>query len=316
MALTYKWTRNGTVIAGATGPSYTTPAATLSDSGATFAVTVSNGVSSTTSATAALTVYADPEGLYLGTLHYVTAGTTLPVFAIVLKDGTAAAFVTDHVLTTDPSFPAPVGYSLHGLSVKPTLSNFSSTYTAFLQSGYRFSNGQSTSSGTLSGTVVPGSSITGTFSSDLDSGSFTLTALTADYSRPASPATLAGTYGYDSAYYVPSSPTTGTENVFHSVTMTDSTGSTGSATTSTGCTSNGSTNQVPDPQHNANTVTAVFSCPPPQTPTMTFTALSAFFPAGTGAGIISPSAFATDTTLIITDDAADQISFLIVSEKQ
>jgi hypothetical protein len=54
--LSYQWRKNGTVIAGATSASYTTPAATTTDNGATFAVVVSNSAGSATSRSARLTV--------------------------------------------------------------------------------------------------------------------------------------------------------------------------------------------------------------------------------------------------------------------
>lgn len=79
--LSYQWQRNGTNVAGATGASYTTPAAALSDNGAQYRVIVSNVSGSITSASATLTVVANsapapridtpaPGALY-------TAGTTL-----------------------------------------------------------------------------------------------------------------------------------------------------------------------------------------------------------------------------------------------
>jgi hypothetical protein len=54
--LSYQWQKNGTAIAGATSASYTTPAATTADNGATFAVVVSNSAGSATSRSARLTV--------------------------------------------------------------------------------------------------------------------------------------------------------------------------------------------------------------------------------------------------------------------
>src|SRR5260221_12075481 len=54
--LSYKWQKSGVNIAGATAASYTTPATTTSDNGATFRVVVSNTAGTVTSAAAALTV--------------------------------------------------------------------------------------------------------------------------------------------------------------------------------------------------------------------------------------------------------------------
>ena len=47
--LTYQWTKNGIAMSGATSASYTTPATTVSDNGASFTVTVSDTAGSTTS---------------------------------------------------------------------------------------------------------------------------------------------------------------------------------------------------------------------------------------------------------------------------
>jgi len=52
----YQWQRNGSDIAGATSSSYTTPATTAGDSGATYRVVVSNSAGSVTSTPATLTV--------------------------------------------------------------------------------------------------------------------------------------------------------------------------------------------------------------------------------------------------------------------
>lgn len=54
--LAYQWQRNGTPIAGATAASYTTPATTAGDNGATFRVIVANSLGSVTSNDATLTV--------------------------------------------------------------------------------------------------------------------------------------------------------------------------------------------------------------------------------------------------------------------
>jgi hypothetical protein len=56
--LSYQWQRGSTPITGATASSYTTPAASLTDEGATFQVAVSNSAGSVTSSSATLTVAA------------------------------------------------------------------------------------------------------------------------------------------------------------------------------------------------------------------------------------------------------------------
>jgi hypothetical protein len=56
--LLYQWQKNGTAISGATASSYATPAATATDSGNIFLVTVTNAIGSVTSNQAKLTVTA------------------------------------------------------------------------------------------------------------------------------------------------------------------------------------------------------------------------------------------------------------------
>ena len=58
--LSYQWQKNGVNISGATSTSYTTPAATLNDNGATFRCVVSNSLGNATSNTATLTVTSTP----------------------------------------------------------------------------------------------------------------------------------------------------------------------------------------------------------------------------------------------------------------
>jgi len=72
--LNYQWTRNGVAIAGATNPSYTTPATTLADSGAVFQVTVSNAQGSAPSNSATLTVNAGGGAATTVTLREDPAG--------------------------------------------------------------------------------------------------------------------------------------------------------------------------------------------------------------------------------------------------
>ncbi len=88
--LSYQWQKNGVNIAGATAASYTTPATTTSDSGATFDVVVSNTVGTVTSAAATLTVNPAPVAPTITTPpgnQTVTAGVTA-TFTVVAA-GTA-----------------------------------------------------------------------------------------------------------------------------------------------------------------------------------------------------------------------------------
>ena len=55
-AVTYQWIRNGVAIAGATGPTYTTPALAATDNNVAFQVNMSNSFGGTTSTAAVLTV--------------------------------------------------------------------------------------------------------------------------------------------------------------------------------------------------------------------------------------------------------------------
>jgi hypothetical protein len=68
--LAYQWRKNGTAITGAVSASYTTPATASGDNGASFTVLVSNGVGSTTSTAATLTVLTALAGTDVVTYKY------------------------------------------------------------------------------------------------------------------------------------------------------------------------------------------------------------------------------------------------------
>jgi sugar lactone lactonase YvrE len=59
--LNYQWQKNGTAISGANAASYTTPATTVADNGATFAVVVSNSAGNATSSNATLSLTTPPN---------------------------------------------------------------------------------------------------------------------------------------------------------------------------------------------------------------------------------------------------------------
>ena len=74
--LAYQWQKNGAAISGASAASYTTPATTSGDNGASFAVVVSNSAGSVTSSGATLTVSAatlslsaNPASLNFGSVN-------------------------------------------------------------------------------------------------------------------------------------------------------------------------------------------------------------------------------------------------------
>ena len=88
--LSYQWRKNGTVISGATGATYTTPATTAGDNGSSFSVVVSNSFGSITSTTATLTVSAVGQAPTITSQpspQTVTAGQTA-TFSVVAS-GTA-----------------------------------------------------------------------------------------------------------------------------------------------------------------------------------------------------------------------------------
>ena len=82
--MTYQWSKNGATISGATSSSYTTPAATTSDSGTQFTVAVSNSVGTATSSAAILTV---------NTAAVAPSITSQPVSQTVIAGQTATFFV-------------------------------------------------------------------------------------------------------------------------------------------------------------------------------------------------------------------------------
>jgi hypothetical protein len=83
--LTYQWQRDGVPIAGATSAAYTTPPTALSDTGATFSVTITNVVSTIVSPPATLTVaQAAPTGGAPPPTGGSGGGGSLPLWQLVL----------------------------------------------------------------------------------------------------------------------------------------------------------------------------------------------------------------------------------------
>ena len=91
--LQYQWQENGTAIAGATGPSYTTAAAASADTGSSFTVVVTNATGSKTSNAATLTVTA-PAGTDVVTYKYdlMRTGQNLSESALTPSNVASATF--------------------------------------------------------------------------------------------------------------------------------------------------------------------------------------------------------------------------------
>ncbi len=118
--LSYQWQKNGTAIAGAISSSYTTPAETTADSGATFAVVVTNSAGSVTSRAARLTVSAVAPAITVQpadqsinagqtATYSVTATGTAPLSYQWQKNGTAIAGATAASYTTPAETTADSG---------------------------------------------------------------------------------------------------------------------------------------------------------------------------------------------------------------
>lgn len=132
--LGYQWRRNGAAIAGATAATYVTPALTLADSGAVFAVTVSNSAGSLTSAGAALTVAAPVAA----TSYLLASEAGVPVAStatVAFADGNASVNRYDLVafdpagtrapatLATAGNWAQLIGGEIWGEYTPPSVSN-------------------------------------------------------------------------------------------------------------------------------------------------------------------------------------------------
>ena len=136
--LSYQWQKNGVAISGATASAYTTPATTVSDDGAQFAVTVTNSVGTVTSNTAALTV---------NTLPSIT---TQPVSQVVTAGQTASFSVT-------AAGTAPLGYQWrkNGANISgATASTYTTPATTSSDNGAQFSVVISNVAGTVTSSAA------------------------------------------------------------------------------------------------------------------------------------------------------------------
>jgi len=112
--LSYQWQKNGSPIGGATSASYTTPATTSTDNGATFQVVVSNSAGNTPSNSATLTVQSSAPGIttqpanqtvnvgQTATFSVVASGTP-PLTYQWQKNGSTISGATSASYTTPPT---------------------------------------------------------------------------------------------------------------------------------------------------------------------------------------------------------------------
>ncbi len=117
--LNFQWRKNGATIANATSSTYTTPATTAADNGASFDVVVSNAVGSATSAPATLAVNTPPVITSFTQSQAVTAGQTAtfmvavtgtaPLQFIWYKNNVAIPNATLSSYTTPPTTIADDG---------------------------------------------------------------------------------------------------------------------------------------------------------------------------------------------------------------
>src|SRR6266478_3902024 len=139
--ISYQWRKNGTAISGASSASYTTPAATSSDSGSQFTVVVSNSAGAVTSAAATLTVNpaAVPPSI-----------TTQPASQTVTA-GQTASF---NVAVTGTA-PLSYQWQKNGVNIAgATSSTYATPATTTSDSGSTFRVAVSNSAGTVTSAVA------------------------------------------------------------------------------------------------------------------------------------------------------------------
>ena len=127
--LAYQWEKNGTAVTGATSASYTTPAESVSDTGATFAVVVKNSAGSVTSANATLTVTAtSPNDVATFKNDVSRSGQNLSETTLTLANVNAASFGLLHTVMVDGKVDAqplylsqvPISGSAHNVAFVAT----------------------------------------------------------------------------------------------------------------------------------------------------------------------------------------------------
>lgn len=126
-APSYQWQRDGTDIPGATSASYTTPATTLADSGATFTVVVANSQGSVTSNAATLTVQTLPPSR--NALFVVSSG-AFPTAADRTARNRLVGLGFTVATADDDAVPSAAGYDLVVVSSTTVSSKVGTAFTA------------------------------------------------------------------------------------------------------------------------------------------------------------------------------------------
>jgi hypothetical protein len=127
--LSYQWYKNGAAVSGATASSYTTPATTSADNGATFYVVVSNSYGSATSSAATLTVTSSatlavvsPNGGeqwargYTYTIRWTAPSTTSHIDIALYRGTTFVQWITYYLPASTGSYNWTIPTSLTAAS--------------------------------------------------------------------------------------------------------------------------------------------------------------------------------------------------------
>jgi hypothetical protein len=127
--LSYQWQKNGTAVSGATAMNYTTPAESVADTGAKFAVVVKNSSGSVTSANATLTVTAaSPDDVATFKNDVARSGLNPSESTLTLANVNSMSFGLLHTVMVDGKLDAqplylaqvPISGSAHNIAFVAT----------------------------------------------------------------------------------------------------------------------------------------------------------------------------------------------------
>ncbi len=197
---------------------------------------------------------ASPGGIYTGTLNTGTVSDDL--LGIVGENG-------------DGFFYDNTNGAIYRMKVTTMGNALSGTFRGFAPSGSVFATGSSVETGTISGTDVQRSGITGTASTSAGSSSFSVQYVASHYEQAASLSAVAGKY----VYTFSNGPTTDT------VTFTVSSTGVITGSDTQNCSVSGSLSPI-NAAYNAYSVAVHSSCPGPIN--TSYTGIAAYEPAQSG----------------------------------